>query len=424
MPRIAKSALKTQKEIDSCNTIGVYRVEGDNLYLRVQATKNGIITKSWIVRYQFQKTQRRKGIGSLKKVSLKEARSKATEFLAPFRNDGIDPEQYWSQKKQEADQLSKEKIRKSITFDYVAQKYIDSRKSSWKNAKHAKQWDSVIKRYANPVIGNKSVADITPDDIRKILDPIWDKKTETANRVRSHIENILSYAKGMSWRSGENPAQWRDNLKLVFPAKSEIHKVIHQRALPYKHVPEFIAHLRTKKSMTTKALEFLILTATRSTEVREAVWSEIDFNKKIWTIPATRMKTKAEHIVPLSDGAIKLLESIRGNDSNYFIFLGSKAKRPLSDMTLSKFIKDNKGDDPDSHQWTDNNGRIAVPHGFRSSFRDWAAEKTNYQDAVIEKCLAHTVGNQVERTYRRTDFLEKRRTLMQQWSKFCCSKVN
>ena len=284
-------------------------IDGNGLYLQV--SKSG--TKSWIYRYQINGRRREMGLGAVDTVPPGEARAKAAEFKS-LATKGIDPIERRRSEQEEAAAIQAEQKaetdKASHTFATVAADYIDSKSSEWANVKHAQQWQNTLDTYAAPIIGNVAVADITSEQILRILTPIWTTKTETATRVRSRIELLLDYAKARGWRTGENPAVWRGNLKSLLATPSKIKNVRHHPALPLEKMPEFMRALRTREGVAARALEFAILNATRSGEVRGATWREVDLDAKTWTIPATRMKAKKKHTVPLSEDAMALLEKL------------------------------------------------------------------------------------------------------------------
>jgi integrase len=300
----------------------------------------------------------------------------------------------------------------------VAAAYIRARRREWSNIKHARQWTATLKTYARPVIGTQPVDTITTEDILGILQPIWNTKTETAKRVQGRMENIFDFAAARKWRDPINPARWRGHLDklLASPTKSKKQRnggvTRHQPALPYQDVPGFVEALRTLDSISAKALEFLILTACRTTEVLDARWDEIDLNSRVWTIPAVRMKARREHRVPLSERAFTLLSTLPRITDNEFIFFGARHGRPRSNMALLQLMRGigygvggTRGD--------------AVPHGFRSSFRDWAGEVSSFPNHVCEMALAHVVANKAEAAYRRGDLFDKRRAMMEEWARWC-----
>ncbi|MBU0589448.1 MAG: integrase arm-type DNA-binding domain-containing protein [Gammaproteobacteria bacterium] len=387
--------------------------DGGGLYLRVQESG----AKSWIFRFQLNGRRREMGIGILDVKSPPDARAEAAQLAAQVRA-GIDPIEARKEREDEA----KRTAGSGDTFKTLAAEYIKSHRAGWKNAKHADQWGNTLKTYADPVIGDKRVSQVTTEDVLQILKPLWNTKTETARRVRSRIELVLSYGKAMKMRQGENPAAWRGHLDALLPKPSKVKKVRHHPALPFGRMPEFMAKLRSLTGVGAKALELAILTATRSGEVRTALWSEIDLTRKVWIIPAERMKAKREHRVPLSKAAMQLLNGLERHENTELLFFGERGKKSISDMTLTAVIR-RMNADAEPPVWLDpTTGAPVVPHGFRSTFRDWAAEATNFPHEMVEMALAHTVDNKVEAAYRRGDMFEKRHALMDAWAKWCSPK--
>jgi integrase len=298
-----------------------------------------------------------------------------------------------------------------MTFRQCAEAYMAAHEASWKNAKHRGQWVSSLIHYAYPVFGGLPVQAVDIGLVMKVLDPIWQSKTETASRLRGRIETILDWATVRRYRSGENPARWRGHLDKLLPARAKLQKVQHHTALPYAELPGFMAELRAQSGMGARALEFAILTATRTSETLNARCSEIDLDRRVWTIPVERMKAGREHRVPLSSRAVALLKSLRHKDMDpdgLWVFPGSAPGKPLSSMAMLMTLRRMKRGD-------------LTAHGFRSTFRDWAAERTNYAREVAEASLAHTLGDKVEAAYRRGDLFEKRAHLMDAWAKYCAS---
>lgn len=394
MPRKAKE-LKAI-EVSRITKQGVYAV-GGVAGLLLQVTKQG--TRSWILRAVIGVKRRDIGLGGYPDVTLAQAREKARTTREKI-DDGIDPI--------EEKRIAKESLitaqHSRITFDEATRRFLANKNHEFSNRKHAAQWASTLKTYASPVIGQLPVSEITLAHILQILQPIWLDKTETAKRVRGRIENVLNWATVSQFRSGENPARWKGHLDNILPKPSKVVKVKHHKSLPRQELGAFLQDLKLKKGVTARALEFLILTATRSGEVRHAVWSEIDFESKLWVIPAERMKAGKEHRIPLAKEAIALLKALPVMKDNKYIFPAPRGG-VLSDMALPAIVRRMKVK--------------AVPHGFRSTFRDWCAEETNFPNNVAEMALAHTIGNKVEAAYRRGDLLEKRTLLMKQWAKFC-----
>ena len=388
----------TQLKVDKERNKGVYP-DGAGLYLNV--TIGG--SKSWLYRYMLAGKAHWMGLGSYPDVSLAEAREKATECRKMVRQ-GADP---LAEKRQQTSVI-RASLAKSILFSKAADQFIDAHKSGWKNAKHIDQWRNTLETYANPIIGKIEVSMIDTGHIMRILekDNLWNEKTETASRVRGRIESILDWATVRKYRSGENPARWKGHLDKLLPARTKVKKTEHHPALPWQEMGAFMADLREQAGVAARGVEFAILTATRSGEVRGAIWAEIDLDNGVWIIPPERMKAKKEHRVPLSGKALDLLKKQKAEYPGDLVFPGMKEGKPLSDMSLTAVLRRMERNE------------ITV-HGFRSSFRDWAAESTAYPNEMVEMALAHTIGNKVEAAYRRGDLFEKRRHMMQTWSDFC-----
>jgi len=393
MPKVAKEMTPGQIRRLPPGTHAVGGVRG----LCVQVRTSG--AACWIVRTMAGGRRRTIGLGAVGDVSLSQAREDAREIKRKIR-DGIDP----VAERQAAQRALADANASRITFDEAARKYLAAKRHEFKNAKHAKQWESTLSRYASPVIGDMPVADVELKHIVRILEPIWYDKTETAARLRGRIENVLAYATTSGYRSGDNPAAWKGCLDTILPKPSKVQKVQHHRALPVEQMPEFMGKLRKREGMAARALELAALTATRSGEVRGATWDEIDLSEKVWVIPAERMKAGREHRVPLSDDAVALLNNLPKSTDSPYIFPATKGG-PLTDMAISQVMR--------------RLGYDATPHGMRSTFRDWAAERTSYANEVIEQALAHTITNAVERAYRRGDLFNKRKRLMAEWATFC-----
>ena len=374
---------------------------GDGGGLWLQVSQWG--TKAWLFRFAVAGKQRQMGLGGLADVSLSDARRAAREARTQLR-EGVDPI--------EARKAKLSALRahdaKSLTFEQAAGAFIKSHEAGWKSPKHAGQWSATLSTYAYPVMGHLAVAAVDTGLVMKILeaDGFWTAKPETASRVRGRIEAVLDWAKARGHRSGENPARWKGHLDALLPAKSKIAKVEHHGAMPIDDVPQLLRELQANASSSSRALQFLILTASRTSETLGATWSEIDLTAKVWTVPAARMKSGREHRVPLPAAAIKLLGCLPREDGNPHLFLGAKQGAALSNMSLLQMMR---GIRPDSG---------FVPHGFRSTFRDWCGERTGFAREVAEAALAHVVGDETERAYRRGDALEKRRRLMEAWAGF------
>mgnify|MGYP001144131498 CR=1 FL=1 len=372
---------------------GLHAVGGvAGLYLRVSDTG----AKYWVWRGTIGGRRRDAGIGPYPEISLARAREKAAEMREAARN-GMDP----VAERQAARDALRAAAAKRVTFDDCAARYLEQTASAFKNPKHRKQWHTSLERYASPHIGALAVDRIELAHIVDTLRPIWEQIPETASRVRGRIEKVLDYAKASGYRDGENPAAWRGNLDAVLPAPSKIKHVKHHRALDWREAPAFLAALRQREGMASRALEFLMLTAARSGEVRGATWDEIEGN--VWTVPAERMKAGKAHAVPLPDDALAILEALPRMEGSPYIFPAVRGGM-LSDMALSAVMRRMEVN--------------ATPHGLRSTFRDWVSERTSYAHEVAEQALAHTIPSAVERAYRRGSLLEKRRRLMADWTAY------
>lgn len=372
---------------------------GDGAGLWLQVSPSG--TKSWIFRFTFAGKQREMGLGPFHTVSLADARVKAKECRLSLR-DGKDPLEL-----RKAARLAEALDRaRMVTFDQCAAAYIAAHRESWRNPKHASQWENTLATYASPIIGALPVAEVDTPLVVKVLSPIWNIKTETAVRLRGRIENILDWATVSKYRVGDNPARWRGHLENLLADPNKIAPVEHHPALPWHETGAFMAELRQRPGIAARALEFLILTNLRSGSVRGTRWDEIDFDARVWTVPGQRMKSGKEFRVPLSSAALALLDSIPR--SSELVFPGRKGDKPQSDMTLTAVLQRMGRDD------------ITV-HGFRSTFRDWASESVanSFPHEVVEQAMSHTLSNKVEAAYRRGDLLAKRAMLMQTWADYC-----
>jgi integrase len=379
--------------------------DGHGLYLQVSAFD----TKAWVFRYMIDGRARKMGLGPLHTVSLAEARKRAENARLKVLDD-VDPiadaEARRAERKIEA--------AKAMTFKQCADAYVKANEATWKNDKHVAQWYSTFNETsrgkraypaATAVINDLPVSAIDTGLVRKVLEPIWYSTPETASRVRGRIERVLAWATVAGYRSGDNPARWTGHLKELLPAKTKVAAVKHHSALSYRDLPDFMLKLRTKDGVSARALEFTILCAARTGEAIGAKWAEIDLDAKLWTIPSERMKAGKEHRVPLSDRAMTILKTLpRGGDQ---IFLGATKDRPLSNMAMLELVRGMR--------------EGLTVHGFRSTFRDWAAEQTSYPHELCEIALADAVGNKVEAAYRRGDMMEKRQRLMAEWAAFCAS---
>lgn len=385
----------TAKTVENQKRPG-YFADGGGLYLQVSPSRS----KSWIFRFTLQGKQREMGLGSLNAVGLAEARRRAGECRG-LLTDGVDP---ILARDSRAAKAALDRA-KAISFEACGKGFVESHKSGWKNAKHAAQWTSTLEAYVYPAIGALPVQDVDTGLVLKVLERIWSIKPETATRVRGRVESVLDWASARGYRSGENPARWRGHLDKLLPAIKKESRVQHHAALPYDQLGIFVSQLRVQAGTAARALEFLILCASRTGEVIGAVPAEFDLDKALWVIPAKRMKMGKEHRVPLSARAIDIVRGqVKLGDT--FVFPGLKAGNPLSNMAMLKLLE--------------RMGRKHLTvHGFRSSFRDWGAERTQYPGEVLEMALAHAVGDKVEAAYRRGDLFEKRRRLLEDWAKFC-----
>jgi integrase len=354
--------------------------------------------RSWSLRVVIGGKRRDMGLGPYPGVTLAMAREKARDARELIRQ-GVDP----IRRQQEAQSALRAAAAGALTFKECATAYIKAHKAGWRSVKHAQQWTNTLEQHAHPTIGALLVRDVGQAQVMNVLEPIWTEKTETASRLRSRIELVLDWATARGYREGLNPARWRGHLDKLLPAPGKIAKVVHHPALPAADVGAFMLRLRAAEGMGARALEFAILTAARSGEVRGAVWAEIDLTAKVWTVPAARMKAEKEHRVPLSADALALLAALPRLAGTELVFPAPRLGA-LSDMTLTAVLR--RMNVP------------AVPHGFRSTFRDWAAERTAYPNEVCEMALAHTVENKAEAAYRRGDLFEKRRLMMADWAQF------
>ncbi len=379
--------------------------DGGGLGLKV--TKTG--SKSWILRFMLNRKAREMGLGPYPTISVARARELAITYRSMVAA-GQDPIEV-----RKAAEDVPATAPKRMTFDGCAAAYIKAHRPSWKNEKHADQWTNTLATYASPVFGSMPVDEVDTDAVMAVLKPIWLSKTETATRVRGRIENVLDWATVMKHRSGDNPARWRGHLSQLLPEKNKVAPVVHQPALPYQRIAAFMADLRSRGHVSAEALEFTILTAARASEAVEAVPSEFDIDKNIWTVPAARMKGKVEHRVALCNRAVaiakKRIQAIEsGEVESAYLFPGTKKGASLTTAALLE-LGQGMG-----------YGHITT-HGFRSTFRDWAAECTEWAGEVVEKALAHTVRNKVESAYRRGDLLERRAGLMREWEEYCAKPV-
>lgn len=375
--------------------------DGSSLYLFVRGN-----SRTWVFRYVGHDGRRKHmGLGSLRSVGLSRAREVARDLRSKLKDpiNSIDP----LEGRQQAVKARQIDEAKSITFEKASLTYIESHRDGWSNPKHAQQWENTLRTYSFPIFGDLPINRIDTALVIKCLEPIWKTKQETASRIRGRIESVLDWARVRGFRDGDNPARWRGHLdKLLTPRKKE---QVHHAALDFKKLPAFMADLHKRDGFAARALEFTILTAARSGEVRGATWSEIDFDERLWVLPGSRMKAGKEHRVPLSDAAMDILAAMPRDVGrpDQIIFTSARGG-VLSDMSLTAVIKRMKVD--------------VTAHGFRSTFRDWAAELTSHSPEVIEMAMAHAIRNQVEAAYRRGDLLEKRRQLMDDWAVYCANQ--
>jgi integrase len=378
---------------------------GDGGGLTLQIAKTG--NASWLFRYMRLGKANAVGLGAYPVVTLKMARTKADACRAMLAV-GNDP----LTEKRAAESAAKIAAGRGKSFDDCAKEYIDDHRAEWKNAKHAQQWENTLATYASPIIGKRPISDITTADIKRILNPIWTSKHETAGRVRGRIESIIDWATAHELRTGDNPARWKGHLEhLLAKSTPDQRSAEHHAALPYADLPKFMADLAKQEGMSRWALEFLILTASRTGEVIGAAWAEIDLVKKIWTIPEERMKANKGHRVPLVERSIEILNTVRPFSNGTYIFPGGKEDNPLSNMAMTMLLRR-----------MGYKSKTATVHGFRSTFRDYIAAETTHEYHTAEAALAHKLKDKVAAAYARTDFFDKRFALMRDWATYCASQ--
>lgn len=376
---------------------------GDGGGLTLQITKNG--SASWLHRYMLNGRATAIGLGPYPNVSLKMARTKAEHFRRLLA-EGKDP---LSEKRAEQAAARKTEV-KEMTFDECAATHIEEHRDEWKNEKHVQQWTNTIRDYASPIIGKRPISSINTEDVLRIFSPIWKTKNETAKRLRGRIETILDGATAHGLRSGDNPARWKGHLEHLLAKSTPGQRADnHHAALHYRELPDFITQLNQQEGMARWALEYLILTATRTSEVIQAEWSEIDYEKKLWTIPAVRMKAGKEHRVPLVERSLEILATIKPFSGKRFIFIGGKDDKPLSNMAMIMLLRRMGFQD------------ITV-HGFRSTFRDYIGAETVHDYHTAEAALAHRLKDKVAAAYARSDLFDKRFRMMKDWADYCCVK--
>ena len=373
--------------------------DGDGLWLQVRDATH----RSWLLRYTRHGKARQMGLGPYPHLGLAEARDAAVAARQQIKA-GIDPIAE-RQRKAQADLVAVQ----VTTFQAVAEMLIASHEATWRHEKHRHQWRSSLLTYAFPVLGKMPVREISTGDVMKVIEPLWHEKAETASRLRGRIEAVLDYAAARGWRVGDNPARWRGHLANLLPKRSKVSEVRHHPALPWAEIGAFMAALRAEAGQAARALEFIILTASRTNEVLGARWSEIDLAERSWTIPASRMKAGREHRVPLTDAALTLIRALPpppADVGDSHVFAAARPGRGLSSMAALMLLRRMKRSD-------------LTAHGFRSTFRDWAAERTNFPREIAEAALAHTLRDKSEAAYRRSDLFEKRAKLMEAWGQFC-----
>lgn len=385
---------------------GFHAVGGvDGLYLRIEGG-----TREWVLRYSAGSRRRKMGLGGYPSVTLAQARERARELRGQLAN-GKDPLNERTRAKRER---AKAQAR-TLTFAQACGLYIEDKAHEWKNDKHRQQWENTLATYAFPLIGQTPVGEIDRADVLAVLRPIWFDKTETATRVRGRLEKVLDWAAVNEYRTSENPARWRGHLEVVLPKPAKIMQRRHHPAVPYKDVPAAIQKIISTGGLARWALLLCVLTAARTSEVLGAMWGEFDLNGRLWTVPAARMKAKREHRVPLSAQALRVLESLPRIEGCNYLFPSTKNNRHMSNMAMLVLMR--------RLNLKAVSGDVAVPHGFRSSFRDWAADCTTIPGDVAEMALAHAIENETEAAYRRGDMLQKRQALMAQWGVYCFSAL-
>jgi integrase len=387
--------------------------DGGGLYLAIDKRAP---SASWVFRYMLDGKARTMGLGPFPIVGIADARDQADAARKALKRDRVDP----LEQRRALREAERAEAAKAITFRQAAESYIKSHRDGWRNAKHADQWRATLETYAYPIIGRLPVSVIDVGLVMRVLEQdmpmgegkpparLWIAKPETANRLRGRLEAILGWAIARGFREGDNPAVWKGRLQHQLPARSKVKRVEHHAALPHAEVAAFMAAVAEQEGMSARALEFAIFSAARTSEVLGATWDEIDEAAKVWVVPAERMKSGREHRVPLSDPALKVLTAVRPSkvEPEGFVFPGSKEGRPLSNMALLMLLRRMGRDD-------------LTAHGFRSTFRDWGAERTTFPSEVLEMALAHVVGDKVEAAYRRSDLFDRRRDLMKAWAIWC-----
>jgi integrase len=376
--------------------------DGNGLYLRVRDSG----TKHWVLRYRLNGKRHDMSLGTFPYLSLAEAREMADGHRREHLKAKLNP---LDARRRDETRRAMERAKAVVTFDQARDLFLDDRKGGWKNKKHHQQWRNTLAQYASPIIGEKPISEVTNDDVLAILKPIWQSKAETASRVRGRIESVLDWAKVKGHRGGENPAAWRGNLVHILPTRNKRRTVKHHAAMPWADVPQFMSDLNGNTSISSKALQFTILTAVRTGEAIGAMRSEINVDGRLWIIPKERMKADVEFRVPLTDAVLAVLDSLPTIEGNPYLFPGARKERPISNMAMAMLLRDARPG--------------LTVHGFRSSFRDWAGDNTGFPRDTIEMCLAHVVVSDVEAAYRRSDMIAKRRRAMEAWARYCMSAI-
>ena len=389
----------TVKKIESLKKVGLHK-DGGNLYLKVTATGS----KSWVFRYVINSKRHFLGLGGFKEIGLTKAREEA-ERLKTLLSQGTDPLD--DRKRIEDEKLLE--LAKLITFKQCADAFLNKHIHELKNKKHIQQWRHTLEDYAHPIIGSMPIAWIDTEHVMQCLMPIWLTKNETASRLRGRIEQVLAWATVSRYRTGENPARWRNHLDKLLAKPSKVQTIKHHEALDYKLIPEFMRDLQQQDGVGARCLEFTIMTAARTGEAIGATWAEINLTDKLWTVPANRMKAKKEHTVTLSDQAINLLHAMKAQQCSDYVFSGQSRQGNLSNAAMTSVLK---------RMGVKTKENPITVHGFRSTFSDWVTEQTNHPSDVREMCLAHTIQNKAEAAYRRGSIIEKRFILMNDWANY------
>jgi integrase len=380
-----------------------YHHDGGGLYLDVRSGERGG-ARVWVYRYMRHGKARTMGLGPLHTISLKDARRKATE-ARKLLLEGTD-----ALAAKEAHRAAQRvSAATSMTFQQAAEAYIDAHTAGWRGDDSQRQWEQSLRDYAYPVLGSLPVAAIDTALVMQVIEPIWSKVPETASRVRRRIESVLDWATARGYREGENPARWKGHLENLLPARAKVRRVEHFPALPYVELPALMVELRQQEGIAARALEFTILTAARTEQVTGARWSEINLAERVWIVPGERMKSGREHRVPLSDAAMAIIEKMAAIRQSDFVFPGTRPGRPIGENAMFHLLRRMKG------------GDLTV-HGFRSTFMDWAMERTGYPAEMRDLALAHVVSDKVEAAYRRGDMVERRREMMAAWAQFAAAE--